>query len=305
MVWWYGAGSAALHVRAYIWTDMIVWTDTKRGMSINPPQATSLIPASPPNPARIRSSVVAWTTASSAVSASSAMASRYVVWGFLRSRELRSREQDTQVHSRAPTPPPSPLSQPLPLRPVLNPFPSPLSQTPQGTLTLCGVGEKCLSPSTLKEDVEIAAFLALVKSCLAPGWQSNPSCRSSTFPSPNHSSSPFSLSLLGGRIDIIASAAAKGEEGKQLVKCLSAACEVPVFATTAVEAGPKETAYASQSDIHLEQVVRQYFYPEIRGWAGPYTQTLQEFEKIRVVGKGAFGAAVLYRKVSAQMERLG
>ena len=37
----------------------------------------------------------------------------------------------------------------------------------------------------------------------------------------------------------------------------------------------------------------------IRAWAGPYTQTLAEFERIRVVGKGAFGTAVLYRKVNA------
>ena len=39
----------------------------------------------------------------------------------------------------------------------------------------------------------------------------------------------------------------------------------------------------------------------IRAWAGPYTQTLAEFERIRVVGKGAFGTAVLYRKVCKRM----
>ncbi len=34
-----------------------------------------------------------------------------------------------------------------------------------------------------------------------------------------------------------------------------------------------------------------------RLWPGPHIQTLAEFEKIRVVGKGAYGSAVLYRKV--------
>ena len=31
-------------------------------------------------------------------------------------------------------------------------------------------------------------------------------------------------------------------------------------------------------------------------WVGPYTQTLAEYERVRVVGQGAFGSAVLYRK---------
>lgn len=38
-------------------------------------------------------------------------------------------------------------------------------------------------------------------------------------------------------------------------------------------------------------------YASGRHWAGPNVQTLAEFEKIRVVGKGAYGSAVLYRKV--------
>ena len=41
----------------------------------------------------------------------------------------------------------------------------------------------------------------------------------------------------------------------------------------------------------------QYFAAEKIGrWVGPHTQTLAEYEKVCIVGKGAFGSAVLYRK---------
>eukprot|EP00048_Salpingoeca_helianthica_P021834 m.14644 g.14644 ORF g.14644 m.14644 type:complete len:1439 (-) comp6476_c0_seq2:37-4353(-) len=113
-------------------------------------------------------------------------------------------------------------------------------------------------------------------------------------PSPSSSSSPPAaatplISLLarlatflapGARVEIAAPAVAGAGEGESLRAAMEEAMQVPVGLLGSL---------GSEAD----GVLASYFVTDrLRAWADPYTQ----FERVRPVGKGAFGTAVLYRR---------
>lgn len=99
----------------------------------------------------------------------------------------------------------------------------------------------------------------------------------------------------GGRIDILATHAGDGAKGARLHAALAGLLgTVPVFLSTHAAPHPDEV---SHGDSDITQVSSQYFdLAKIGRWVGPYTQTLAEYERVCVIGKGAFGSATLYRK---------
>lgn len=99
------------------------------------------------------------------------------------------------------------------------------------------------------------------------------------------------------RIDFLACRAVQGQYGAALHREISALSGCTVFMATDVISSNHPDCFGRTEVLTIDAVSNDYFHTDkIRFWAGPYTQTLAEFERIRIVGKGAFGVAVLYRK---------
>lgn len=122
----------------------------------------------------------------------------------------------------------------------------------------------------------------------------------------------------GGRIDFLATAAASEPGGKRLHQKLQGLCgnvvvvlsshvgssEVSIGRQRSVgDAAPLHDVSAEDPGVShgvpdIGTVYEQYFnLAQLRHWAGPHTQTLAEYDRVRTVGRGAFGSAVLYRRL--------
>ncbi|XP_064595853.1 serine/threonine-protein kinase Nek9-like [Liolophura sinensis] len=142
------------------------------------------------------------------------------------------------------------------------------------SILLCGKDEKALTRESVQENRPIHDFL---QSLLT-----------------NHIEADSPLR----RLDFLACHAAQTNEGRQIAKEIQSVFNIPVGISREIEGGDicveicdgdglKYTVPAGSLYFHVEKV---------RGWGGHYQQSLAGFEKIRTVGKGAYGAAVLYRK---------
>eukprot|EP00038_Savillea_parva_P027582 m.60397 g.60397 ORF g.60397 m.60397 type:complete len:699 (-) comp7954_c0_seq1:15-2111(-) len=126
-----------------------------------------------------------------------------------------------------------------------------------------------------------------------------------------------SLLVKGGRLDVLATAAAVANEGGVLHRALQEVCGTDIVLSShigntgcSVSRQRASSATSAQSQVmmnddsgvthgtlEIDTVYGQYFnLARLRAWAGPYTQTLAEYERVREIGRGAFGVAVLYRK---------
>lgn len=122
------------------------------------------------------------------------------------------------------------------------------------------------------------------------------------------------LLVKGGRMDFLATAAAGGAEGRALFSSLQRVCGTEVVLTSHVgdasaSVGSRRAVSATRAPVpdddggvthgakDVGAVYAQYFnLASLRRWVGPYQQTLAEYDRVRTVGRGAFGSAVLYRK---------
>ncbi|XP_048236777.1 uncharacterized protein LOC124117551 isoform X2 [Haliotis rufescens] len=100
----------------------------------------------------------------------------------------------------------------------------------------------------------------------------------------------------GTRLDFLACTVYQHGDIRQLLEDMTGVLGVPVSAYkdfAAVDSGMKR----SEENLRVSSVGEMYFRLEkLRNWSGRHQQTLAGFEKIRTVGKGAYGAAVLYKK---------
>ncbi|XP_052802250.1 serine/threonine-protein kinase Nek9-like [Mya arenaria] len=101
----------------------------------------------------------------------------------------------------------------------------------------------------------------------------------------------------GARLDFLACSLFLQTDGGSVDREIEACVGVPVKLYK--DLGGSESAKSNNSDDGTKSpsVGEQYFRLEkLRGWSGQQQQTLAGFEKIKIVGKGAYGAAVLYKK---------
>eukprot|EP00118_Oscarella_pearsei_P007211 m.34505 g.34505 ORF g.34505 m.34505 type:complete len:1380 (+) comp31989_c0_seq3:167-4306(+) len=116
----------------------------------------------------------------------------------------------------------------------------------------------------------------------------------------------FSLMEKGGSssLDFLASSVAQNEAGQELMRRIRAVVKARVRAVATLfdtvhddeemvggEDASSPTAHrrACPGDLYLDR-------KKLKGWSFSQKQSMTQFERIRVVGKGAFGTAVLYRK---------
>jgi NIMA (never in mitosis gene a)-related kinase len=89
------------------------------------------------------------------------------------------------------------------------------------------------------------------------------------------------------RLDILNCPVEQNSEGKQLISALKDIVNVPVSSS--------DDIYGVE--VHQEQIGTLYFDGrKLKEWKMPTVQKLDMYEKIRVVGKGAYGEAILYRR---------
>ncbi|XP_052219827.1 uncharacterized protein LOC127837054 isoform X2 [Dreissena polymorpha] len=102
----------------------------------------------------------------------------------------------------------------------------------------------------------------------------------------------------GARLDFMACSLFLHTDGGSIDKEMEALLKIPVKMYK--DLGGNEAPRSASSDDGNRtngSVGDQYFKLEkLRGWSGQQQQTLAGFEKIKIVGKGAYGAAVLYKK---------
>eukprot|EP00794_Sanderia_malayensis_P019541 gene19541-21473_t len=94
------------------------------------------------------------------------------------------------------------------------------------------------------------------------------------------------------RLDFLACPLVANNDGIQVLRSLEDFIKVPVFATkelTGSDVTGKGEQNKSMSDFYLKAA-------QLRTWSGTSNQSISKFEKIRTVGKGSYGTAVLYRK---------
>ncbi|CAI8018778.1 Serine/threonine-protein kinase Nek8 [Geodia barretti] len=139
-----------------------------------------------------------------------------------------------------------------------------------GCFKLCS--QKTVTCASFREDEELRKFFeTLVSSYL-------------------HSHSQYA------RIDILNCPVAQNQEGEQLISDMESLLGVPVFAYSDIQ-GAQITEAGSTETGRYSRIGTLYFDTEkLKDWSATAHQTMALFERIRTVGKGAYGAAVLYRK---------
>ncbi|XP_064645738.1 uncharacterized protein LOC135499037 [Lineus longissimus] len=140
---------------------------------------------------------------------------------------------------------------------------------PVGVIQLCGKEEKPLNKDTVLDHAGIRGFFSKLFSLHGNKEAANL------------------------RLDFLACNAAQGQDGGQgIVNELEALLGVSVGLSRDIVGAELVKDPSSKSTVG-----ELYFRLEcLRGWSGHYQQSMAGFEKIRTVGKGAYGAAVLYRK---------
>eukprot|EP01137_Pigoraptor_chileana_P022953 Opistho-2@7175 len=110
------------------------------------------------------------------------------------------------------------------------------------------------------------------------------------------------------RVDLLASNVAASADGLQLLRSLETLTRTHFTASQDIAGGAIEAPASARryNDVQnggdatpgVVGIGELYFRPQkLKGWSlQPTGQLMDQFEKIRVVGKGAYGAAVLYRK---------
>ncbi|XP_065064010.1 uncharacterized protein LOC135690390 isoform X1 [Rhopilema esculentum] len=89
------------------------------------------------------------------------------------------------------------------------------------------------------------------------------------------------------RLDFLACPLSANNEGLQVLRHLEEFIKVPVHSSKDLNGGDSKDG--SISDVYFKAGL-------LRSWSGKANQSISNFEKIRTVGKGSYGAAVLYRK---------
>lgn len=97
----------------------------------------------------------------------------------------------------------------------------------------------------------------------------------------------------GARLDFLACPLAQSNDALEIMQILEELTRVTVGMTKDIM-GTDIRSKGEETNYHPGEL---YFkHEKMRGWSGVQQQSINNFEKIRVVGKGAYGAAVLYRK---------
>ncbi|XP_065886059.1 serine/threonine-protein kinase Nek8-like, partial [Dysidea avara] len=135
------------------------------------------------------------------------------------------------------------------------------------------IRDKSVNLESLREDKEIQRFfLTLVKS---------------------HLDTSGTLS----RIDLLSCPVAQNNEGKTLIDELGQLLKIPIYTSGDVLGGNVTTVQGSPRSSMPPKIGALYFDEEkLKELVEQTPQNLALYEKLRVVGKGAFGAAVLYKK---------
>ncbi|XP_030856391.1 uncharacterized protein LOC100892600 isoform X3 [Strongylocentrotus purpuratus] len=106
-------------------------------------------------------------------------------------------------------------------------------------------------------------------------------------------SNHLDITAIGARIDFLACSALRPPEIGKLVPLFESVTQVPVGISKEI-LGTDIQMKSNPNSFHC--VGEMYFEVEkLKNWS-PQPQKLAGFERIRTVGKGAYGAAVLYRK---------
>lgn len=99
----------------------------------------------------------------------------------------------------------------------------------------------------------------------------------------------------GARLDFLSCNLLLHSDGVSIDKDIENCVEIPVRLYK--DLGGTEVIRTNGEEQCKSSVGELYFKLEkLRGWSGQQQQTLAGFEKIQTVGKGAYGAAVLYKK---------
>ena len=102
------------------------------------------------------------------------------------------------------------------------------------------------------------------------------------------------------RLDILGSPIAECLEGIQLLEILEHTLKVEVYSASSFYG--QELNFCIKGDEYVMPI--SYFYfdsNKLKEWQGLVPPSLEMFEKIRTVGRGTFGAAVLYRRKGDNM----
>ncbi|XP_066971421.1 serine/threonine-protein kinase Nek8-like isoform X2 [Macrobrachium rosenbergii] len=148
-------------------------------------------------------------------------------------------------------------------------------------LHLCGPGEKVLNTHTSSEQVSVREFFStLVK---------------------NH----IDRSFMNARLDFLAAHPAHSEHGPQIASSLHALLDIPVSLSKDLEGsdvevtrwGPEGSVAVKLGDLYFNpKKLKDALKTAGNGVKKRVKDIDNDYEKIRTVGKGAFGAAVLYRR---------
>ncbi|XP_069103120.1 uncharacterized protein [Argopecten irradians] len=99
------------------------------------------------------------------------------------------------------------------------------------------------------------------------------------------------------RLDLLACNAVQHGDSITITKEMESIIQHPVTMSRDLVGADHNTSMVKSTDLRVTCVGELYFKVEkLRGWSGQQQQTLAGFEKIQTVGKGAYGAAVLYKK---------
>ena len=102
------------------------------------------------------------------------------------------------------------------------------------------------------------------------------------------------------RLDILGSPIAESMEGIQLLKLLENILNVEVYSSSSFY-GPELNFSNKSGDISMPICFFYFDSNKLNDWKGLEQPSLEMFEKIRTVGRGSFGAAVLYRRKGDNM----
>lgn len=98
----------------------------------------------------------------------------------------------------------------------------------------------------------------------------------------------------GARLDFLACPLSHSSDAKEIVEMLEGLTQVAIGMTKETMGTDFRIKGDELNNLHPGEL---YFKQEkMRGWSGVQQQDISNFERIRTVGKGAYGAAVLYRK---------
>jgi len=135
-----------------------------------------------------------------------------------------------------------------------------------GTLVFCN--NKIVSASTVESDSEVKMFLHdLLTQVLVED-------------SPNI------------HLDFLASPLLLSQDGQQVLQALKNFLNVPITVSKDILGTD-----GKRTENKIPSVGELYFHADLlRSWSGSGNQSISSYEKIRTIGRGAYGTAVLYRK---------